>query len=108
MNFGVLGSYAVDGDPSDLSYGLYIQLNDRPVFIDIREDSQLAERRRRAIELHENQKALEESLRRFTAENPKFQHSAVASIGLHASDLQQAEVFWDPDGYTLIRGLDFV
>src|SRR5689334_5708660 len=39
--YGQLGRYAVDGDPRDQSYGLYIELNGKPVFVDIREDRQL-------------------------------------------------------------------
>jgi len=83
-------------------------LDGRPVFLDIREDDHLEQRKRRALELHQNQLRLEESLRRFVVANPKFQHSTVASIGLHADDLLQGEVFWDPDGYTLLKGFEFV
>jgi hypothetical protein len=28
-------------------------------------------------------------------------------LGIHSNDLQRTEVFWDPTGYTLIRGFVF-
>jgi hypothetical protein len=108
VNYAVFGAYAVDGDPSDLSYGMYIQLDGRPVFLDIREDQYLEQRKIRAIALNQNKDRLEESLHRFVAANPGFQNSLIASIGLHADDLEQGEVFWNPDGYTLLKGYDFV
>src|SRR6266513_1393745 len=44
--FGVLGKYVVDGDES---YGLFIKLLDRTIFVDIREDKLLERRKEHAL-----------------------------------------------------------
>ena len=108
LSYGQLGTYAVHGDPSDQSYGIYIQLNGKPVFVDVREDDHLQERKKRALMLHENVSALDESLKRFVATNPEFQRRELKSIGLHSEDLERGEVFWGPDGYSLLKGFQFV
>ena len=106
--YGQLGTYDVDGDPNDPNYGMYIQLNGTAVFVDIRKDRHLEERKRRAFELLENRAALENNLNQFIASNPEFRNREVKSIGLHSDELDRAEVLWDPDGYTLLKGLQFV
>jgi hypothetical protein len=106
---GVLGHYAVDEeDPADLSYGLYIQLHGRSVFIDLKEDNKIEERKKIANFLHEHSEDLQENLQKFIDEHPKYQAAKVASIGVHSRDLNRREVFWEPDGYTLLNGLEFV
>ena len=106
---GVLGNYAPDpADPSDECYGLYLVLSGRPVFVDIREDKYLEERKRKALELFTNSKDLEISLVQFVRENPEFVPRSVTYIGLLSKNLDQGEVFWDPTGYTLLQGLTFV
>jgi len=107
VTFGQFGSYAVDGDDNDLSYGMYIQIGGRAIFIDIREDRLLEGRKRQALLLHENRNILEKSLKTFIESNPEFQGRDLKSIGLHAEDLERGEVFWEPDGYSLLRGLQF-
>lgn len=103
--YGQFGRYAVDGDQC---YGMYIKLSGKPVFIDIREDSQLEERKRRALTLYENAVALDESLKQFVLANSEFRPRQLTTIGLHSEDLEQGEVFWEPDGYTLLKGFKFV
>lgn len=106
--YGSLGDYAVDGDGQDLSYGLYIDLGGDPVFIDIKKDTYVEERKTRAQMLFKRQEELKANLVRFIEENPEFKNSKIHAIGLHAKDIEQGEVFWLPNGYTLLRGLEFV
>jgi hypothetical protein len=70
--FGVIGTYDVDGDRNDPSYGMYIELQGHPVFIDIREDEHLEKRRARALALNESKTALESSLANFISSNPEY------------------------------------
>lgn len=102
--FGVFGHYEVDGDEC---FGLYIQLNDQTVFVDLKEDKQLEARKARALELFEAQTQLGSELSAFRQANPAFRDRQVAYIGLHSKDMKQGEVFWDPEGYTLLKGLSF-
>jgi hypothetical protein len=106
---GVLGNYAPDqNDLEDECYGLYVQIGQHSVFIDIREDKYLEQRKLKAMQLFENSKALETSLDTFVHANPAFESRSVSYIGLHSKNLDQGEVFWGPTGYTLLRGLSFV
>jgi len=103
--YGEIRRFNVEGERA---LGLYLKLAGRPVFVDIRED-QLAEKRKlRALELSKAESTLEVSLSSFLINHPEFQERQVGTIGIHSNDLQQAEVFWEPTGYTLIRGLTFV
>lgn len=104
VTYGVLGNYIVDETPS---FGLFILLNKQPVFIDIRSDGLLELRKNRAKYLYEHQEQLTENLIRFIADNPKFASRSPQSIGLHAKDIEQADVFWYPDGHTSLKGLIF-
>ena len=106
--FGVLGIYNVDGDPNDSSYGLYITLLGKPVFVDIREDGELESRKVRAQNLYANEPELEANLRKFIASNSEFENRTLKSIGLHSSNLNEGEVFWEPDGHSLLSGLEFL
>jgi hypothetical protein len=108
VSYGKFGTYEVHGDPEDLSYGTYIELHGKPVFIAIREDHHLEARKQRATMLYENRSILENNLQQFVASNPEFQQRELKDIGLHSDDLEQGEVFWEPEGYTLLRGLRFV
>ncbi len=103
-SYGVLGDYVVDHTPS---YGLFIRLADRPVLIDIRQDHLIEARKTRAVFLFEHQDQLSQALADFIAANPKYADRTIDSIGLHATDIEQGEVFWDPSGYTLLKGLRF-
>ena len=105
---GVLGRYAPDSaDPSDLSYGLYIRIGTQLAFVDIREDKFLEQRKLKAVALFDQSKELETSLETFLRSNPEFVPRSLAYIGLHATNLEQGEVFWDPAGYTILRGTTF-
>jgi hypothetical protein len=106
--FGVLGNYAPDeNDRSDQSFGLYIKLGRHNVFVDIREDESLETRKARALYLANHSKELERSLEEFISNHPIYETRSVSYIGLHSKNLEQGEVFWDPEGYTLLRGLIF-
>jgi hypothetical protein len=107
--YGVLGMYVADeADPDDKSYGLYIRLNNMPVLVDIREDEHLEARKATALAMFRGQEALGADLVRFIEENPEFKSRQVGIIGLHAPDMNQGEVFWDPHGYTLLKGGRFI
>jgi hypothetical protein len=105
--FGVLGNYYVNADPSDECYGLYLSLSGRAVLVDIREDKYLEQRKAHALGLFANCRELERSLESFVRANPAFASRSLSSIGLHSKVLTQGEVFWEPEGYTLLRGLSF-
>src|SRR4051812_40690462 len=104
----MLGVYAPDAaDPSDKCYGLYLRIAGHLVFVDIREDKHLEQRKLKALELFAQSEQLGVSLERFVRENPTYASRSVGYIGLHANNLDQGEVFWDPTGYTVLRGLTF-
>ena len=107
--YGVLGNYAPDeNDPEDICYGLYLKIGQYNVFVDIREDKYLEERKLKAIQLYENSIELQGCLEKFIHANPEFKSRSLRYIGLHSKNLEQGEVFWEPDGYTLLKGLLFV
>lgn len=106
--YGVLGEYDIEDDGELDSYGLYIRLRGGPVFVDIKEDRYVETRKQKALALYESSAIVEQNLERFISENPAFQSRIPMTIGLHSKDLDRAEVFWDPDGYTLMNGFDFV
>jgi hypothetical protein len=108
VEYGKLGRNNVDADPDDTGYGLYITLNGTAVFVDLREDGLLEKREARARYLYENSRLLEESLLKFIAEHKEYVNSRVEAIGIHLDNLDRAEVFWSPNGYTLLKGLEFV
>ncbi len=102
--YGVIGRFDVEGEKA---LGLYLRLCGKPVFVDLREDKLLEQRKQRALELSGATDALERSLESFIASNPEFRTREVVGLGIHSNDLQRTEVFWEPTGYTLIRGLAF-
>jgi len=101
---GVLGHYDVD---SDDSFGLFLSLNNRLVFVDIREDEFLSERKAFASFIFQNKSVLETNLSSFIERHPEFSDRKLMYIGLHSKDLEQGEVFWEPDGYTILKKLTF-
>lgn len=102
---GELGRFVVDGDNS---FGLFVKLGGDLVFVDIREDENLEERKARARTLATNVTALEKSLAAFRTRNTEFADRRIVYIGLHSRDNEQGEVFWEPIGYTLLKGVEFV
>lgn len=106
VSLGTIGHYDVDED-GEKSLGLYIQLLGKSVFVDVKDDSLVQERTKRACFLFANTAALERGLKAFLENNPSFRNRSIDSIGLHAENLEQGEVFWEPSGYTLLRGLEF-
>jgi hypothetical protein len=109
-SYGVLDNYADDGDEDDKNFGLFIELMKQPVFVDIKEDKYLDKRKKIALHLFSNTAILEKNLELFINSNPKFKESFISSIGLHSTDTDRAEVFWEPTGYTLLslEKLEFV
>jgi len=103
-NVGVLGEYEID---STLSYGLFLVLRGQPVFVDIKKDKLLEERKKQALHLVEKSEVLDGELLLFVTEHPEFLTRRVVYIGLHSKEAGRAEVFWEPDGYTLLRGTTF-
>ena len=102
---GEFGRYTVDGTES---LGLFIPLGGGKVFVDLREDEHIERRKAHAKFLFTNAPSLESSLAAFRTRYPEFSSRALTYIGLHATNLEQGEVFWDPNGYTILRGLEFV
>jgi len=83
-------------------------LQKEPVFIDIREDRFVEERKARAEYLFQHQSELNDNLARFLSEYPDYRSRTLTYIGLHSRNLEQGELFWSPAGYTLLRGLNFL
>lgn len=102
---GVLDHYILD---SDKCYGLFVSLNGKHVFLDIREDKLVDKRKDFARYLLDNANELEKNLNRFIESHPKFSSRQIVTIGLHSKVLDQGEVFWEPDGYTGLKGLVFL
>jgi hypothetical protein len=103
VTYGRVGAYVVD---STLSFGLFIELQQQPVFIDIRKDRFVELHQARAEFLFQHQSELNDNVSRFLSENPDFQVRKLTYIGLHSDDLEQGEMFWSPAGYTLLSGLN--
>jgi hypothetical protein len=102
---GILGHHVIDATES---YGLFIKLLNSPVFVDIRRDEFLEQREQRASYLFKHQKELENNLTDFMTYNPEFKGKKISYIGLHSDIIDQGEVFWSPEGYTLISGISFL
>lgn len=102
---GILDYYDVDGEKC---YGLYFDLAGESVFIDIKQDKLIEERKARALYIFENSRELDESLAHFLDSNVQYRSKKINSIGLHSDEISRGEVFWEPDGYTLLLGSKFV
>jgi len=102
--FGVLGDYVVDDTPC---FGLFIRLKNWPVFVDVKQDRLENARRERAQFLCQHEAQLNSQLDLFLKSNPTFAARSIAYIGLHSKNIEQGEVFWDPEGYTLLKGMTF-
>ena len=98
------GHYEIDSTPS---YGLFVSLLGKPVFVDIREDKLIDKRKEFARFLANNADNLESNLNEFIQAHPDYSSKQIESIGLHAKTLDQGEVFWHPKGYTRLKGLEF-
>ena len=105
ITYGKVGEYVVDSTPS---FGLFIELQKQPVFIHIKKDRFVEGRKARAEYLFQHQSELNDNLYRFLSENPDYQSKRLTYIGLHSDNLEQGELFWDPAGYTVLRGLEFL
>lgn len=78
------------------------------MFVDIREDKMIEKRKEFARYLANSTDSLETSLDEFVRANPDYSSKQIATIGLHAKTADQGEVFWDPRGYTTLKGLEFL
>lgn len=103
--YGALGHYVVDATDS---YGLFINLGDGAVFVDVKRDKFLELREQQALFLSQHTKELEINLAKFLDANPAYKPKRIAYIGLHAKTMEQGEIFWNPDGYTRLIGTDFL
>lgn len=102
--FGLIGRYVVDFEKS---LGLFMKLNNKTIFIDIREDKFLEQRKNFALYLFEKRELLEKNLNEFLETNNEFTNKQIIYIGLHSKDSRQGEVFWAPEGYTVLKELQF-
>ena len=103
--YGRVGEYVVDSTPS---FGLFIELQKQPVFVNIKKDRFVEGRKAQAEYLFQHQSELNDNLYRFLSENLDYRSKRLAYIGLHSEVLEQGELFWDPAGYTILRGLNFL
>jgi hypothetical protein len=101
---GVLDHYDID---SDNCYGLFVVIGGKHVFVDLREDHYIDDREKFARYLYKNSDELEKNLAEFVKLHPEFSSRQINSIGLHSDTLDQGEVFWTPDGYTGLKGVEF-
>ena len=104
VSLGVLGRYVID---STECFGLFIRLNEYIAFVDIKEDNFVEQRKVKALNFYENQQLLSEKLCAFLELNSELLGRRVQYIGLHSTNLEQSEIFWDPNGYTLLEGFEF-
>jgi hypothetical protein len=106
---GELGNYHMDGPDEDALFGMYIDIDGIVVFVDIKRDRLLPDRLEYATYLSKSGLALRTSLDAFLDAHAEFRGRAVGTIGLHShTDAEQGEVFWIPDGYTVLKGASFV
>lgn len=101
---GVLGRYVVDEDDS---YGLFIELCGRRVFVDLREDEHKARREMLALDLFANQELLSRSLTRYIGNSKTPPEDYVDSLGIHSNEEGRVEVFWQSGKYTLLKDMEF-
>lgn len=102
---GILGRFNID---SDECFGLFLWLRETPVFVDLREDKLVDDRIGYALYLYENTAELESKLEAFLEMNHEYGARKLAYIGLHSKSFaEEGEVFWEPEGYTKLRGLEF-
>lgn len=90
------------------SYGLFMSLQGHEVFMDLKEDNLLSVREIEARALFDAQDELQLSLTDFLYRHPSFAQRRISYICLHSKNIQQAEVFWEPEGYTLLRNRRFL
>lgn len=102
---GIIGRY--HWDETDW-YGLFITLNNKKIFIDIKEDEFIDDRLEYAKLLLANKSTLEKSLLKFYSHNLKFKNKNIDGIGLYSKKMKQGEVSWDFEGYTLLKEYDFL
>ena len=105
MPLGELKRYVVDGTES---LGLFLELANERVFVDIREDAHVEDRKAQALRLFRSTRELESSLSEFRTAYPEFAGRRLTYIGLHAPPAEDCAVFWAPSGHTALRGLQFV
>jgi hypothetical protein len=58
--------------------------------------------------LFQSQSELEKDLKRFLDDNPAYRGKRLTYIGLHSTTVNQGEIFWEPDGHTILKNLTFL
>jgi hypothetical protein len=99
------GDYIIDGDKS---YGAFIDLCGSTVFVEVKSDALKAERLVQAKEIVRRKGLIDQSFKKFISEHPEYAERKVAYICSHSKHISQFEVFWEPEGYTLLRDFEFV
>jgi hypothetical protein len=110
--YGKLGLYIFDS--GEMLYGLYIEINNKPVFIHAAEDRFIDERKRWAAAMFENTKTINKNFQSFVSRNPGLQGVNIYCIEYCSKDLTEGEIVWDYDAEdkilpeVVLWGLDFV
>jgi hypothetical protein len=102
---GLLGEYAIDSTRT--GYGLFLQLIDMPIFVEIKIDESFEQRKRHALFLFENRGVLENNLREFLDKNPSYHDKKIEYICLFSEKIDQCDVYWRSDEHTRLVGLHF-
>ncbi len=103
-SFNKLDYYIIDNTEC---FGLFIKIFNKPIFIELKEDSLLEKRKQQALHLSENPHTLEENLNIFLKENPVYQEKKFDVILLCYDDITLGDIFWEPTGHTSIKDLIF-
>lgn len=90
---GILGEYEVDGD---VLYGMYVTINGRNVFVDIKKDRLLDKRKEFAKHIYDNSEGLGRGFIEFVSRgnySNDLGGICIGTIGLYDSDPQVGEVY---------------
>lgn len=102
---GAIGSYEIDGE---VLYGMFVSIENREVFLDIKIDKLKKKREALAMNIFKNCDLIEKNIMKFRINNAEFKGDYVDSFGLHSDDLGRVEVFWNSGRYSLMKNFQFL
>lgn len=97
---GKLGVYELD--MGDECFGLYLELFDHKVFMDLKEDSLLEERKKISLSLCSQSAKLEHLITKNNQQLLVNKEYKIHSLALHSENLNQLEIFWGGGEYTTL------